>query len=164
MVFHMLPPITVVGAWFLMFRSIGLDNTLIGLALAHMTMNLPMAMWMMAVFIRDVPIELEEAAVIDGATTPQIIYFIVTPIILPGLAATGILVFIFSWNDFAVALNLTQRATQTVPIAIAKFAEENEIRQTMMAAAAALSIIPGFLFLLIGQRFIVRGLTAGAVK
>ena len=163
-IFHMLPPITIVGAWFLMFRAVNLDNTLFGLALAHLTVNLPMAIWLMSIFIGEVPKELEEAARIDGAGTPQIIYYVIGPLVLPGLAATCILVFIFSWNDFAVALNLTQRATQTVPIAIAKFAEENEIRQTMMAAAATLSVIPGLLLLLIGQRFIVRGLIAGSVK
>ena len=86
------------------------------------------------------------------------------PIIAPGLAATGILTFVFSWNEFAVALNLTMKQTATVPVAIAKFAQEFEIQYTQMAAAAALSILPALVLLLIGQRYIVKGLTQGAVK
>lgn len=163
-VFHMVPPITLAGAWFTMFRSVGLDNTLSGIILAHTTLNLPMALWMMGVFVRDVPREMVEAAEIDGATTPEILRFVIIPIVRPGLAATGILSFIFSWNEFAVALSLTQRQTATVPLGIGKYAQENTIAFTEMAAASTLSIIPAVVLLLVAQRFIVRGLTSGAVK
>ena len=163
-VFHMVPPITLAGAWFTMFRSVGLDNTYIGLILAHTTLNLPMALWMMGVFVRDVPQEMIEAAEIDGAKTPEILRYVIIPIVRPGLAATGILSFIFSWNEFAVALTLTQRKTATVPLGVGKYAQENTIAFTEMAAASTLSIIPAVLLLLIAQRFIVRGLTSGAVK
>jgi multiple sugar transport system permease protein len=163
-VFHMVPPITLAGAWFTMFRSVGLDNTYIGLILAHVTLNLPMALWMMGVFVRDVPKEMIEAAEIDGAKAPQILRHVIVPIVRPGLAATGILSFIFSWNEFAVALTLTQRKTATVPLGIGKYAQENTIAFTEMAAASVLSIIPAVLLLLVAQRFIVRGLTSGAVK
>ena len=164
LVFHMIPPIALAGAWFAMARTVGLDNTFVGLVLAHATLNLPMALWLMAVFVRDVPIELEEAARIDGASTPVILWRVVLPIIAPGLAATGVLTFVFSWNEFAVALNLTMKQTATVPVAIAKFAQDFEIQYTQMAASAALSILPALLLLLIGQRYIVRGLTQGAIK
>ena len=98
----------------------------------------------MGVFVRDVPKELVEAARIDGASTPQLLLrSIVLPIIAPGLAATAVLTFVFSWNEFAVALNLTMKQTATVPVAIAKFAQDFEIQYTQMAAAAALSIVPG---------------------
>lgn len=163
-IFHMVPPITLAGAWFTMFRSIGLDNTHLGIILAHTTLNLPMALWMMGVFVRDVPKEMVEAAEIDGAKTPQILWFVILPVVRPGLAATGILSFIFSWNEFAVALTLTQRKTATVPLGIGKYAQENTIAFTEMAAASTLSIIPAILLLLFAQRFIVRGLTSGAVK
>ncbi|MGV8985159.1 MAG: carbohydrate ABC transporter permease [Cypionkella sp.] len=163
-VFHMVPPITLAGAWFTMFRSIGLDNTFTGLILAHTTLNLPMALWMMGVFVRDVPRELVEAAEIDGALTPQILRHVIVPIVRPGLAATGILSFIFSWNEFAVTLTLSQRQTATVPLGIGKYAQENTIAFTEMAAASVLSILPAVLLLLVAQRFIVRGLTSGAVK
>ena len=162
--FHMIPPVTMVGAWFQMYREIGLDNTFSGLVLAHVTLNLPIALWLMANFIREVPYELEEAARIDGCSTPRMIWRIVVPLVKPGLAATGILVFIFSWNEFVVALSLTSRDTATVPVAISKYSQEFEIKHAEMAAAAFLSILPASVLLLIGQRHIVKGLTTGAVK
>jgi multiple sugar transport system permease protein len=164
LIFHMIPPITLAGAWFTMARTVGLDNTLAGLILAHTVLNLPMALWLMAVFVRDVPKELEEAARIDGASTPVLLRHVVLPILAPGLAATGILTFVFSWNEFAVALNLTSKQTATVPVGIAKFAQDFEIQYTQMAATAALSMLPALVLLLIGQRYIVKGLTQGAVK
>jgi multiple sugar transport system permease protein len=164
LVFHMIPPITLVGPWYVMFRSIGWDNTYTALVLTHLVLHLPIGIAVMSVFVRDVPLELEEAARIDGCTTPQMLWRIVLPLVKPGLAATGILVFIFSWNEFAVALNLTARQTATVPVAIAKFAQEYEIKHGVMAAGALLSVIPAVLLLLFAQRHIVKGLTAGAGK
>lgn len=164
LLFHMIPPIALAGAWFTMARAVGLDNTFTALILAHTVLNLPMALWLMGVFVREVPRELEEAAAIDGASTPLLLWRIVLPIIAPGLAATGVLTFVFSWNEFAVALNLTMKQTATVPVAIAKFAQDFEILYTQMAASAALSILPALVLLLIGQRYIVKGLTQGAVK
>ncbi|MBS7701005.1 MULTISPECIES: carbohydrate ABC transporter permease [unclassified Chelatococcus] len=164
LLFHMIPPIALAGAWFTMARAVGLDNTFTALILAHTVLNLPMALWLMGVFVREVPRELEEAAAIDGASTPLLLRKIVLPIIAPGLAATGVLTFVFSWNEFAVALNLTMKQTATVPVAIAKFAQDFEILYTQMAASAALSILPALILLLIGQRYIVKGLTQGAVK
>lgn len=163
-IFHMVPPITLVAAWFPLFREIGLDNTYTGLVLGHVAVNLPMALWLMTNFIRDVPVELEEAARIDGCSTPYMIWRIIVPLVAPGLAATAILMFIFSWNEFAVALNLTAKQTATVPVAIAKFAQGYEIKYGEMAATAALSLVPALAFLLFGQRYIVKGLTTGAVK
>jgi multiple sugar transport system permease protein len=163
-VFHMLPPITMVGPWYVMFRSIGMDNTYTCLILTNIALNLPVGIWLMSVFVRDIPLELEEAARVDGCTTPQMLWRIVFPLVLPGLAAMSILVFVFSWNEFAVALNLTAKQTATVPVAIAKFAQEYEIKHGVMAAGAVLSAIPAIVVLLLAQRHIVKGLTAGAVK
>lgn len=163
-IFHMVPPITLAGAWFTMFRTLGLDNTYFGIILAHATLHLPMALWMMGVFVRDIPKELVDAAYIDGAKVPQTLWYVVLPLIRPGLAATGILTFIFSWNEFPVALVLSQRQTATVPLGIGRYAQENTIAFTEMAAASTLSILPAFILLLIAQRFIVSGLTSGAVK
>ena len=164
LVFHMIPPIALAGAWFTMARLVGLDGTLSGVILAHATLNLPLALWLIGVFVREVPVELEEAARVDGASTPILFSRIVLPLIAPGLAAAAILSFVFSWNEFAVALTLTTKGTATVPVAIAKFAQGYEIQYTQMAAAAALSILPALVLLLVGQRFIVKGLTQGAVK
>ena len=163
-VFQMIPPITMVGAWYVMFRTVGLYNTYVGLVLAHLTLNLPLVLWMRSVFVAQVPEELEEAARIDGASTPVLLWRVVVPVIRPGLMACGLLVFILSWNEFAVALNLTAKQTATVPVAIAKYAQEFEIQYTEMAASAVLSVVPALVLLLIGQRHIIRGLTAGALK
>ena len=89
---------------------------------------------------------------------------IIVPVVMPGLAATAILVFIHSWNEFVVALNLTAKQTATVPVAIAKYAQEHETKYGEMAAGALLSTLPALILLFFGQRHIVRGLTAGAVK
>lgn len=164
MIFHMIPPVALASAWFTMARAVGLENTFTGLILAHATLNLPIAIWLMAVFVREVPKELEEAAIMDGASTPRVLWHVVLPLITPGLAATSILTFISSWNEFAVALTMTMKQTATVPVAIAKFAQDYEIQYTQMAASAALAMLPALVVLLIAQRYIVRGLTQGAVK
>ena len=162
--FHMLPPTVIAGAWFIIFQPIGLVNTYVGLIFAHVTLNIPIGLWLMSAFVRDVPKELEEAALVDGATPAQVYFRIVLPLLRPGLIATGILVFIFSWNEFAVALSLTAKATQTVPVGIAKFAQEFEIQFGEMAAAAVLSTVPAMILLVLGQRYIIKGLTSGALK
>ncbi len=162
--FQMLPPITFAGAWYQMFRFVGLDNSYLGLILAHTTLNLPMVLWMMLVFVKDVPRELLEAARIDGASSPQVLGRIVVPLVRPGLAAAGVLAFIFSWNEFVVTLTLSQRQTATVPIAIGRYAQQNTIDYTGMAASVLLAMVPAILLLLAAQRLIVRGLTAGALK
>ncbi len=164
LVFHMVPPITLVGPWYVMFRTLGWDDSHLALVLTHVALNLPVGIAIMTVFIRDVPLDLLEAARIDGCTTPQLLLRIVVPLVRPGIAAAGILVFVFSWNEFAVALTLTGRHTATVPVAVAKFAQEYEIKNGVMAAAAILSAIPAVILLLVAQRHIVKGLTAGSVK
>ena len=141
--------------------SLGMFTSGLG---AHLTWTLPFGLLIMfAVFNRFNP-AYEEAARDQGATPWQGFWHVVLPLIAPGLAACAILTFVFSWNEFAVALNLTMKQTATVPVAIAKFAQDFEIRYTQMAAAAGLSILPALVLLIIGQRYIVRGLTQGAVK
>lgn len=164
LVFHMVPPITLVGPWYFLARTVGLDDTYTALVLTHLTLHLPIGIAVMSVFVRDIPFELEEAARLDGCTTPQMLRRIVFPLVKPGLAAAGILVFVFSWNEFAVALTLTSRHTATVPIAIARFAQEYEIKHGVMAAGAVLSVVPAILLLLLAQRHIVKGVTAGIGK
>ncbi|MBU2935888.1 MULTISPECIES: carbohydrate ABC transporter permease [Pacificibacter] len=164
MAFNLIPSVTLASAWYDLARSVGLNNDYIALILAHMTLHLPMALWLLASFFREIPRELEDAAYVDGASFVTLVRRVVTPLMMPGLMATGILIFVFSWNEFPVALALTNNDTGTVPVAIAKYAQEEEIKYTQMAAASVLSALPALLVLLFGQRFIVRGLTAGAVK
>jgi len=164
MLFHMLPPITFVGAWFAMFSEAGLINTYSGLILAHVTINLPMGLWLMSNFLREIPRDLYEAASIDGCSNAGTFFRIVLPLVRPGMIATSALIFIFSWSDFTLALNLSAKATQTVPVSIATFAQEFEIKYGEMAAGSLLSTLPALLLILFGQRFIVKGLLSGAVK
>ena len=164
LIFHMIPPITLVGPWYLIFRDLGLYNNLLGLVLTHLTMNLPMATWLMMSFIQDVPRELEDAAWIDGCSRMGAFARVVVPLAAPGLVAAGILSFVFSWNEFSVALNLTASPTATIPVAIARFAQQYEIQYGEMAAASVLATIPAIVLMFAGQRFIVKGLTLGALK
>lgn len=164
LLFHTIPVLTIVGPWYLLFQRIGLYDTLFGLILTHITINLPMTVWLMMTFFQDIPIELEEAARVDGCRRSQAFRKVVLPLAVPGLIAAGIIAFVFSWNEFAVALNLTSRATATVPVGIAQFAQQYEVQNANMAAASIISTIPALLLMLFGQRFVVQGLTMGAVK
>jgi len=163
-VFHMLPPITFVGSWFQMASSVGLFNSRIALILAHVTINLPIGLLIIASFMRDVPTEIQEAAFIDGCSNRQVYLKVVLPLLTPGLFATAVIVFLFSWNDFMVAMNLTAKATQTVPVSIATFSQQYEVRYGEMAAGSLVSLIPALILTFFAQKYIVKGLTAGAVK
>ena len=163
-VFHMLPPITFVGSWFQMASSLGLFNSRLALIAAHVTINLPIGLLIIASFMRDVPIEIQEAAFINGCSNRQVYLKVVLPLLTPGLFATAVIVFLFSWNDFMVAMNLTAKATQTVPVSIATFSQQYEVRYGEMAAGSLVSLIPALILTFFAQKYIVKGLTAGAVK
>lgn len=162
--FHAIPIITLMGPWYIAFRQLGLYDTRAALILTHVTMNLPMTVWLMMAFFREIPHELEEAALVDGCRPVQAFWRISLPLAVPGLIAAGVLAFIFSWNEFVIALNLTSRKTATVPVAIARFAQQYEIQHGQMAAASVISTVPAILLMFLGQRFVVRGLTLGSVK
>jgi multiple sugar transport system permease protein len=164
LVFNMVPPLTLVGPWYLIFREIGLYETRLSLILTHITLNLPMTIWMMMAYFGEIPKEIEEAARVDGCRRVDTFWRIALPLVTPGLVAAGVIAFIFSWNDFAVALSLTSRASATVPVAIARFAQEYEVQYGQMAAASIISTIPALILMFFGQRFVVQGLTMGAVK
>ncbi|SNT76662.1 carbohydrate ABC transporter permease [Paracoccus seriniphilus] len=164
MIYYMTPQMTLVGSWYQLFRAIGLNNTLFAIIITHATVNLPMALWLMNSFVADAPRELEEAAVIDGCSRLKTFTHVILPVIVPGLMATGVLMFVFSWNEFPVALALTTKETATVPVSIAKFAQDFEVKHGAMAAAATLSTIPAILMIIFATKYIVRGLTSGALK
>jgi len=164
LVFHMVPVLTLIGPWYIAFRELGLYDTRAALVLTHVTINLPMTVWLMRAFFREIPPEIEEAARVDGCTPLAAFLRITLPLAIPGLIAAGILAFIFSWNEFPIALSLTSRLTATVPVGIARFAQQYEVQHAQMAAASVISTIPAVLLMFVGQRFIVRGLTLGAVK
>ena len=162
--FHVIPVITLVGPWYLVFKELGLYDTKLALILTHVTVNLPMAVWLMLSFFRQLPPEIEEAALVDGCRPLTAFRLVTLPLVVPGLIATGVLSFIFSWNEFTIALNLTSQANATVPVVVAKFANDYEVQHAQMAAASILATIPALFLMFAGQRFIVQGLTAGAVK
>lgn len=164
LVFQAIPTLTLVGPWYVLFHTLGLYDTLTALVLTHVALNLPLTLWIMIAFFGEVPDELRDAASIDGCGEFGTFRRIMLPLAVPGLVSSGLLAFVFSWNEFAVALNLTARGTATVPVAIARFAQQYEIQHAQMAAASMIAIVPAVLLMALGQRFVVRGLTAGAVK
>jgi multiple sugar transport system permease protein len=163
----MFPPISIVGPLFDMWRTLGLFNTWPGLIIPYMTFTLPLAIYVLSAFFREIPRELEEAAEVDGATPLQALVKVVAPLAAPGLFTTMILVFIFAWNDFVFAFSLTSTtAAQTVPAAIALFPGASQFTQPTgsIAAASIVVTVPVTVMVLFFQRRIVSGLTAGAVK
>ena len=162
--FHVIPVITLVGPWYLTFRELGLYDTRTALVLTHVTTNLPMAVWLMMSFFKTVPPEIEEAALVDGCHPLSAFWRVTLPLVVPGLIATGVLSFIFSWNDFTIALNLTSQANATVPVVVSKFANDYEVLHSQMAAASILATLPALALMFVGQRFIIQGLTLGSVK
>ncbi len=164
----MFPPISVVGPLFDMWRAIGIYDTYAGLIIPYLTFALPLAIYTLVAFFREIPWELEQAAAVDGATPMQAFRKVIAPLAAPGMFTAAILVFIFCWNDFLFAITLTssKEGAQTVPAALAFFTGESQFTAPTgnIAAAAILVTIPIILFVLFFQRRIVAGLTAGAVK
>ena len=163
----MFPPVSIIGPLFNIWRSTGLYDTWPGLILPYMTFALPLAIWTLAAFFREIPWDLEQAAQVDGATPFQAFRQVILPLALPGVFTSAIIVFIFCWNDFLFAISLTSTdAARTVPAATAFFtASSNFINPTGQIAAAAIVVtVPIIIMVLVFQRRIVAGLTAGAVK
>ena len=163
----MFPQISLVTPIFNMWRSIGLFDTWPGLIIPYITFALPLAIYTLSAFFREIPWDLEKAAKMDGATPGQAFRKVIAPLAAPGIVTAAILVFIFAWNDLLLALSLTatQRAI-TAPVAIANFTGSSQFEEPTgsIAAGAMVITIPIIIFVLIFQRRIVAGLTSGAVK
>ncbi len=171
---RMMPGIAVIIPFFVIFRDLG--GTRIGSALflgldqpgalivAHTVFSLPFAIWLMHSFFQDVPRALEEAAMVDGATRFGTFLRISLPLAAPGLAVTAIFTFFFSWNEFLFANVLTRDAAKTITVGVSGFQTQQGILWGPMAAAATVAVVPTLIFVLVLQRYIVRGLTMGAVK
>ncbi len=163
----MFPPISIVGPLFNMWRSIGLYDTWPGLIIPYLTFTLPLAIWVLAAFFREIPWDLEKAAQVDGATAFQAFRRVIVPLAAPGVFTAAILVFIFAWNDFLFAISLTSTdSARTVPASLAFFTGTSQFEEPTgsIAAAAVVVTIPIIVMVLIFQRRIVAGLTSGAVK
>jgi multiple sugar transport system permease protein len=163
----MFPPISIVGSLFAAWRSIGLFDTWPGLIIPYMTFTLPLGIYVLSAFFREIPWELEQAAQVDGATPWQAFTRVILPLATPGIFTAGVLVFIFAWNDFLFATVLTSTdASRTVPATLAFFTGGSQFADPtgQISAAAVVVTIPIIVLVLIFQRRIVAGLTAGAVK
>jgi multiple sugar transport system permease protein len=163
----MFPPISTVGPLFDMWRALGIYDTYPGLIIPYLTFSLPLAIYVLVAFFREIPWDLEQAAQVDGATPWQAFRKVILPLAAPGVFTAAILVFIFCWNDFVFAISLTSSdSSRTVPAALAFFTGESTFTEPTgsIAAAAVVVTIPIIVFVLIFQRRIVSGLTAGAVK
>ena len=163
----MFPAIAILGSLFTMVRSLGIYNTPWALILTYMTFSLPFTVWVLSNFFQSLPLELEQAAYVDGASTFQTFYMILLPLTAPGLVTTGLLAFISAWNEFLYALTFTvSLEKRTVPVAIALFQGEQqfEIPWGDIMAAAVVVTVPLVVLVLVFQQRLVEGLTAGAVK
>jgi multiple sugar transport system permease protein len=159
-----IPPIAVGIPLYLQWQSLDLLDTQLGLILVYVSFNLPFAVWLLRGFLADLPFELEEAALLDGLSRMQIIRRIIVPIALPGLASTAIFTFVFTWNEYLMALLLTSVQAVTVPVTISKFVQPYTILWGDLSAAVVIQLVPMLIVVFLLQRHIVRGMTLGAVK
>ncbi|WP_245469699.1 carbohydrate ABC transporter permease [Mesorhizobium sp. M7A.F.Ca.MR.362.00.0.0] len=162
---YVAPPVVALIPLFLLLRRLGLLNSLSGLILVNGIVNLPVAFWLLSGFLRRVPVEIDEAAKIDGAGYFTIIFRLVGPVMAPGLVATGLICGILAYDEFLLASAFSNdEGSRTLPVAIALFQGERLINFGQMAVASLTGIIPVYLIGLFAQRWLIGGLTAGSVK
>ncbi len=161
---QMLPPIALVIPIFLLMRIIQLWDTLPGLVLAYLSFNLPYTVWILVSFFQSIPIEIEEAAMIDGCSRLQALIRVIFPVALPGLLSAGVFNFILNWNEFLFALILTGRTTRTLPVAISSLWTQQGVNIGAVSAATVITILPVIILTYVIQKSLVRNLTFGSVK
>lgn len=162
---RMIPEVSLILPLFILASSLGLINKPVVLIVAYMSFSLPYAIWMMAAFFQSVPIELEDAARMDGCNRLGILFRVVMPISVPGLISTAMFTFLLAWDEFFYALIFTNTlAAKTAPVAIAEFVGRYALNITGMMAGGIIAALPPVILAFIFQRYIVSGLTAGAVK
>lgn len=164
LVARIIPGISYLIPWYILFRNLRMVDTYTALILTHLVVGLPITIWVMIGFFEDIPPDLREAALIDGCTDYGAFWRVAIPLVKPGVVATAILAFIFSWNNFLFSVILAGRNTRTLPIAVFNMIGYEEINWGPLAAAATLITLPVIILTLIIQRHIVTGLTFGAVK
>ncbi|MCS7259509.1 MAG: carbohydrate ABC transporter permease [Anaerolineae bacterium] len=161
---RMFPPVAAALPLFLIFKELRLLDTHWALIIANTVFNLPFVIWMLKGFFDDLSPEMEEAALIDGCTHWDAFIRVALPLITPGLVATALFSFIFAWNEFMFALLLTRRSVRTLTVIVPSLVGGHEILWGEIAAIGTIAIIPGIVLSVLFQRFLVRGLTMGAVK
>jgi multiple sugar transport system permease protein len=161
---RMLPPIVSVIPMFIIARQLGIFDTPWLLIAAYALSGLPFVVWVMRVFIQDIPQSIEEAAMIDGCSRFETFWRVTLPLLLPGLAATMVIVFMFAWNEFLLASMLTSQEAKTLPVIAANAIKPKAIAWGLASAAGVMMSLPVVVLVLLMQRYLVRGLTLGAVK
>jgi multiple sugar transport system permease protein len=161
---RMAPPIGVLIPMYLLFSRLRLIDTHLALIIMYINLNVSVVVWMMMGFFKDIPVDLEEAALIDGCSRLQALRRVVLPLAAPGLAATMIFCTFLSWNEFMWALILTSYVAKTAPVAALEFIQFRHILWGQLMAAGTIMSFPVLLFALLTQRQLVRGLTLGAIK
>jgi multiple sugar transport system permease protein len=161
---RMMPPVAAIIPIYIIMKNLHLLDTVWCLVIIYLTFNLPFVIWMLKGFFEEVPREIEESALIDGCSEFGVFSRIALPLIAPGLAATAILAFIFSWNEFLFALILTGTRAVTLPVGILGYMKETGINWGYMTAGGVLALTPVILFTMLVQRHLVKGLTLGAIK
>jgi len=161
---RMFPPIAVVVPYYIIFQTLGILDTPLALIIVYSTFNIPLTVWLMKGFFDDLPEALEEAAQIDGHGVLATFYYVTLPLTAPGLAVAAVFCFIFSWNEFLFALMLTGSNAQTVTVAVMSFWSSDAVQWGRIMAGSFVILIPGVIFVLTCQRWLVKGLTMGSVK
>ncbi|MCS6827686.1 MAG: carbohydrate ABC transporter permease [Caldilinea sp.] len=161
---RMVPGITFLVPLFIVFRTLGMIDTYTSLILTHMLVGLPFIVWVMVPFFESIPRELTEAAVVDGASALRTFVTVVLPLSGPGIVTASILSFVFSWNNFMFSIVLASSRTRTVPVAIYNFISYAQIDWGGLMAAAVVITLPVLVLAIVTQRYVIRGLTAGAIK
>jgi multiple sugar transport system permease protein len=161
---YMMPPIAIVIPGYIILKSLHLLDSQVGLALVNITFILPLVVWIMRGFFLSIPLELEEAARIDGSSRLGALLRIILPLSVPGLVSAGVFCFIASWNEYFYAFLYTSMRARTLPVLIGEFTTKVGTDYLKMAAAGVVASAPPVLLALIFQRFLIRGLTEGAVK
>jgi multiple sugar transport system permease protein len=162
--FRFAPELAVILPLYAIYQNLRLYDSFVGMILAHQLITLPLVVWIMRGFFQDVPIELEEAGKVDGASSWQILLRIAVPVVRPGIASAAIIAFIFSWNNLILGLVLAGQNTQPVTVGILQTMNFDQIQWGWMAAAAIIAAVPGMVFAIYLQRHLVRGLTLGTAK
>lgn len=158
------PLFAIILPLYVLFKEIGLLDTRLAVALAHLTLTLPLSVWLLMTYFRGMPVDLDEAAMLDGAKPWQTLLMVIVPIARPMIASVAVIVFIFSWNEFLLAFFLTSRDAQTVPVVVAGLAGTMSFDWPLIAAISICSMVPALIFVGFAQRHIVEGLASGAVK
>ena len=164
LVTRIFPPVALVTPYFLNLNWLGAQDSIVGLTVAYVAMNVPLAIWMLKGYFDAIPQELEQCAMVDGASRWQAATRITIPLIAPGIAATSVFIFVGSWNEFLFALVLTSRSARTLPTVIAEFIGDTGIEWPQIMSASTVALAPVLVATFFLQRHIAAGMTAGAVK